>query len=194
MRLDHQMIYDLIEADAKVLDLGCGDGSLLAELVRDKHIVGQGVEMNESCIYECVEKGVNVFHSNLEEGLQGYPDASFDYVVLNQSLQQVKNITYVFQEALRVGKRVIVGIPNFAHFHARTRLFFLGKTPKTKSLPYDWSTTPNVRFMSLWDFRTFCKLNHIYILKAIALGKTHRIRLCPNLLALDGIFMLKKSN
>ena len=192
MRLDHKHIYRLIRAETNVLDLGCGDGALLADLIKGKNIKGQGVEMNEACIYECVEKGVDVFHSNIEEGLKGYPDASFDYVILNQSLQQVKNITFVFEEALRVGKQVIVGIPNFAHIHARLRLFFLGKTPKTKSLPYDWSTTPNVRFMSLWDFRTFCKLNQIKILAAVALGKKQTVKICPNMFALDGIFLLKK--
>lgn len=181
----------MIAPQSRVLDLGCGDGSLLALLEEKKQSRGQGVELSEACIYQCVEKGVSVFHSDIENGLQGYPDQSFDYVILNQSLQEVKNIGLVLNESLRVGNKAIVGIPNFAYADARLRLLFGGKAPVTASLPYTWSDTPNVRFMSLTDFKAFCLDHGFCIEKNIPIGTHRRVSIWPNLFAQNGLFMIK---
>ncbi|MDM7924832.1 MAG: methionine biosynthesis protein MetW [bacterium] len=192
MRLDHQTIADIIAPDARVLDLGCGDGELLSRLAAEKNVTGQGVEISEEAVYRCVEKGVSVFHSDIASGLEGFPDGSFDFAVLNQSLQEVRNIGFVLDEALRVARRAVIGLPNFAHVRARLTLFFRGRAPVTPSLPYDWSDSPNVRFMSMADFRSFCRRRGYRILKSEYLGVHGRVRLWPNLFALNGIFLIEK--
>ncbi|HDQ46015.1 MAG TPA: methionine biosynthesis protein MetW [bacterium] len=192
MRLDHQIIYDLIAPGSRVLDLGCGDGALLAALQQGKRVKGQGVELDESCIYLCVEKGVSVFHGDIGSGLSGYPDRSFDYVILNQSLQEVRNVRLLLEESLRVGNRVIVGFPNFAHYTARFTLMFRGHTPVTPSLPYDWSDTPNVRFMSISDFNQLCRRAGFRILSRHDLGARRPVRFLPNLFALTSLFVLTR--
>jgi methionine biosynthesis protein MetW len=192
MRLDHRTIAALIAPDTRVLDLGCGDGELLARLAADKNVRGQGVEISEEAVYRCVEKGVSVFHSDIASGLEGFPDLSFDYAILNQSLQEVRNIGFVLDEALRVAGRAVVGLPNFAHFRARFTLFFRGRAPVTPSLPYDWSDSPNVRFMSMADFRSFCRRRGYRILEARYLGAHSRVILWPNGLASSGIFLIER--
>lgn len=189
-RLDHRIIYNLIEPESRVLDLGCGDGTLLAALKKGKGIKGQGVELDEACIYLCVEKGVSVFHTDIEAGLDGYPDHSFDYVILNQSLQEVKGVRHLLEESLRVGKIVIVGFPNFAHWRARFRMMFYGRTPVTSLLPYEWSETPNLRFMSIRDFEVFCIQNGYRIISRHHFSNKSQVRLFPNFFALGSVFVL----
>jgi methionine biosynthesis protein MetW len=193
MRLDHGTIFDLIDPGSRVLDLGCGDGELLSRLAEGKGVRGQGVEISEQAVYKCVEKGVSVFHSDIASGLSGFPDQSFDAAILNQSLQEVRNIGFVLDESLRVCRRVVVGLPNFAHVRARWSLFFRGRAPVTPSLPYDWSDSPNVRFMSMADFRNFCRHRGFVILKAKYLGVRGRVSFWPNLFALNGIFLIEKN-
>ena len=164
-QLDHQIIYSIVKSDSRVLDLGCGEGELLYPLVRDKHIRAQGIELNDQSIQECVKKGLSVFHDDIESGLREFPDNAFDYVIMNQSMQEVKKVDCVIQEALRIGTQVIVGFPNFAHRTSRFSLFFRGKSPVTKSLPYLWYDTPNVRFLSITDFRDFCVEKNIRIVE-----------------------------
>lgn len=191
-RLDHKIIYSIIEPKSRVLDLGCGDGELLAKLVEGKNIKAQGIELNNKAIYKCVEKGLNVSHSNVDDGLKGYPDKSFDYVILNQSMQEAKKVDYVMEEALRVGEKVVVGFPNFAYLTARLRVFFKGKVPITPSLPYHWYSTPNLHFLSISDFRTFCLEKRITIIKAYYLGEKKTIQILPNLFALNAIFIIRR--
>jgi methionine biosynthesis protein MetW len=188
--LDHKIIYSLIEEGARVLDLGCGKGDLLYPLVRDKRIRAQGIELDEKAIRECVRKGLSVYHDDIENSLREFPDGSFDYVILNQSMQEVKNVDDVIREALRIGCKVIVGFPNFAHIGARLMLFLRGRTPVTGSLPYLWFDTPNVRFLSISDFRRFCEEKKIHIVGSHYLGKKREIYFLPNLLASDAVFVL----
>lgn len=193
LKLDHRVICDIIEPGSTVLDLGCGDGELLSLLSEKRNIKGQGIEIKEEAIYKCVERGLSVFHSNIDTGLSEYPDKSFDYVILNQSLQEAKNVIFVIDEALRVGKKVIIGFPNFAYVRARMRLFFKGKTPVTRSLPYRWYNTPNLHFLSISDFVDFCREKNIKIIKALYLGKNKAIKLLPNLFALNAVFVIKNA-
>ena len=191
VRLDYKVIYEIIEPGARVLDLGCGNGELIYFLAKEKNAKVQGIELSEEAIYRCVEKGLSVFHSDIDSGLMEYPDKSFDYVILNQSMQEVKKVEFVIKEAMRVGKKVIVGFPNFAYINARLRLFFSGKTPITVSLPYRWYNTPNLHFLSISDFKEYCAEKKIEILNAYYLGKKGIIKFFPNLLALNVVFVIK---
>jgi methionine biosynthesis protein MetW len=192
IRLDHSIIYSIIGTETRVLDLGCGEGDLLYPLVRDKQVLAQGIELDDKAIQECVKKGLSVFHDDIEHSLREYPDNCFDYVILNQSMQEVKNVDFVIHEALRIGSRVIVGFPNFAFIRSRFMLFIRGKAPITKSLPYLWFDTPNVRFLSIDDFRDFCAEKNIRIIEAHYLGERRIVHFWPNLLALNAIFVLAK--
>ena len=194
IKLDHQIIYSIIEPNSRVLDLGCGEGDLLYPLVRDKHIRAQGIELNDKAIQECVKKGLSVFQDDIENSLREYPDHSFDYVIMNQSMQEVRKVDLVIQEAMRIGNKVIVGFPNFAYIKSRLMLFFRGKSPITGSLPYLWFDTPNVRFLSITDFKNFCEEKNIRIVEAHYLGEKEIVHLCPNLLALNAIFVLTNNS
>lgn len=190
VRLDHRVIYEIVEPGSRVLDLGCGPGELIYFLAKEKNASVQGIELSEEAIYKCVEKGVSVFHSDIDSGLIEYPDKSFDYVILNQSMQEVKKVDFVIKEALRVGKKVIVGFPNFAYWPARLRLFLKGKAPITKSLPYHWYDTPNLHFLSISDFVDFCADKGIKVLHAYYLGKKGLVRFFPNFFALNVVFVV----
>jgi len=194
IHLDHRIIYSIIEPASRVLDLGCGEGDLLYPLVRDKQVRAQGIELNDKAIQECVKKGLSVFQDDIENSLREYPDNSFDYVILNQSMQEVKKVDYVIQEATRIGSKVIVGFPNFAHIKSRLMLFFRGKSPITGSLPYLWYDTPNVRFLSITDFKDFCARKNIRIVEAHYLGEKTIVRFLPNLFALNAVFVLTKNS
>lgn len=190
IRPDHQVIFDMIEPGSRVLDLGCGTGDLLQLVARDKDARVQGIELDENAIYECVKNGLSVCQSDIESGLAEYPDGSFDYVILNQSLQEIRKVFFLLREALRVGNRVIVGFPNFAYINARVCLGLGGKAPMTPSLPYRWYDTPNVRFLSISDFRSFCAEKGFAVRKACFLNGERTITFWPNLRALGAIFLL----
>ncbi len=192
MKLDYRIISDIIEPGAKVLDLGCGGGDLINYLREIKNAQVQGIELDESEIYRCVEKGLSVFHGDIDDGLKSYPDKTFDYVILNQSLQEMINIDYVVAEALRVGKKVIIGFPNFAQLGPRFKFFFGGRAPVTKNLPYSWHDSPNIRFFSIKDFRDYCKEKGIRILRAYFLGLKEKVVFLPNLFAANAIFVVTK--
>ena len=192
IRLDHRIILELIKPRASVLDLGCGSGELLYVLIKEKNIRGQGIEINDSAISKCAAKGLNVFHGVIDSELAEYKDNSFDYIVLNQSLQQVRHVEAVLKDALRVGKKVIVGFPNFAYYKSRLQIFFSGKTPVTGALPFQWCETPNLHFLSISDFMIYCRLRKIKIERSIYLNKDKRIKFYPNLFAQTGIFLVSK--
>jgi methionine biosynthesis protein MetW len=182
----------MIGEGAAVLDLGCGDGTLMSLLVREKHARVQGIELDDEAVHRCVEKGLTVFQGDIERGLADYPDGTFDDVILNQSLQEVRNVGFIIEESLRVGQRVIVGFPNFAHIGCRWTLFFRGKTPVTRSLPYSWDETPNVRFLTIRDFEDFCWSNGLRVLATAYLGVRRTLTCCPNLFARNAIYVLSR--
>lgn len=185
-------MLELVTRSSSVLDLGCGTGDLLALLVKEKDVKAQGIEIDDKAIFECVAKGLSVFHDDIDTGLPEYGDKSFDFVILNQSIQQVKKPDMVLREAMRVGKKVIVGIPNFTYLTARLQIFFEGRVPVTPSLPYEWHDTPNLHFLSLLDFSEYCRKRNIIIERSIYLGQKGRVSLFPNLFAQIGIFVISE--
>lgn len=192
IRLDYRAILDIVRPGSSVLDLGCGDGTLLSLLVEERNVRGQGIEIDEKAIYQCVGNGLSVFHGDVDSGLSEYPEMSFDYVILNQSFQQVKNPDTVLGEAMRVGKEVIVGVPNFANVSARWQLGVTGRAPVTASLPYQWYNTPNTHFFSISDFKTYCRDRNIKVKKMVFISGNRIIYLLPNLFADLGIFLIAK--
>jgi len=192
MKPDHQIIVDIVKEGAHVLDLGCGNGELLSLLRQHKNARVQGIELDEEQMHLCVENGLTVLQGDIESGLADYPDRSFDYVILNQIMQEIKKADYVIQESLRLGQKVIVGFPNFAHLSARLTMFFSGKTPINEALPYYWFETPNIRFLTIRDFIDYCTKKSIKIEQQYYLGVKGRIHHLPNLFAQNAIFVITK--
>jgi methionine biosynthesis protein MetW len=190
--IEHKVISEWTQSGASVLDLGCGDGELMSLLIRTKQVHAQGVELSEDAVHRCVAAGLSVFQQDIDTGLTEYADNSVDYVILNQTLQQVKKPDFVIKEALRVGKKVIVGFPNFCHITGRFQIFFGGKVPVSSSLPYEWYDTPNLHFLSIVDFRGYCRKNRITIEIAAFISKNGLVRILPNLFGEVGLFLLSK--
>lgn len=189
-RIDHRIIYGLVEPGSTVLDLGCGNGDLLARLRDGKKVKGQGIELKQSAIFQCVEKGLRAFQLDFDSGLSSFPDKSFDYVVMNQSMQEVIHLEFVLTEAIRVGKKVVVGFPNFAHIRARVQLFLKGKTPVTNALPHYWYNTPNLHFLTVSDFNQYTVDNKIDVLSRSYYTGQSVVRFKPNLFAMNAIFVI----
>jgi methionine biosynthesis protein MetW len=196
-RIDHSVILDLIPAGTKVLDLGCGDGSLLEKLVRMKGVTGRGIEISEEGVHACIAKGLTVLQGDIDEGLRDYPDRSFDYVILNQTIQAVKKPDMVLAEMLRVGGKGVVGIPNFGFWRMRLYLLLKGRMPKTEFLPYEWYDTPNIHFCSILDFEEYCAAKELRVEKRLYLATDRGGRVLkgvrPNLFAESAVFLLSRS-
>jgi len=192
-RWDHLFIVDVVSPGARVLDLGCGRGTLLKMLMDRKKVRGTGIEIVEDKVYDAVAKGVTVYHGDFNEGLGYYPDGSFDYVILSQTLQEAKETVTVLNEALRVGRYVVASFPNFGHWRARWQLLVKGRAPVTESLPYQWYDTPNVHSLTIKDFRIFTREQGIRIVREFFVGVRRPLRWWPNLRAAYGVFLLEKS-
>ena len=200
MRFDLQVIASWIEPEAKVLDLGCRTGSLLDYMRHEKNTKGTGIEIDEDAAGQAIAKGLSVIHGDIYEEIEDYPDNVFDYVILSQTLQQVYDPEMLIREMLRVGKRCIVSFPNFTHLKNRFQMFFTGRAPVSKELPYEWYNTPNIRVIPITDFRRFCDNMHVPIVKEVALLTHHHdtkgrvVTILPNLLATFGVFMLGQAD
>jgi methionine biosynthesis protein MetW len=162
-RTDRDMILTLVPAGSRVLDLGCGDCGLLKELVAKKNIRGTGLDIDGMQLVDGLADGLDVFQGDLDEGLADFPDGAYDCVILNQTLQVVKNPLLVLNEMLRIGRYGIVGFPNFAQWQLRRGIFFGGRAPKSPALPFEWYDTPNIRVLSIKDFFDFCRIHRIEI-------------------------------
>ena len=189
IRVDYEVIESLIEPNSSVLDIGCGDGGLLVDLMADKNIKGEGIELDQDLVLACVNRGLPIIQHDVEQGLENYGDKSYDYVVLSQTVQTVKDPDKVFAELLRVGRKVIVSFPNFAHWRCRAQLFLGGKAPVTRQLPFDWYNSPNIHCLSLKDFDRFCKKLGVKVERKIPLTK---IGFAPNLFAEQVIYVTSK--
>jgi len=198
IRFDLQIIASWIEPSSRVLDLGCGEGHLLRYLKENKQVIGTGIERIEAKVANCIEKGLSVLQGDINEEISDYPDDTFDYVILSQTLQQVYEPATLLQNILRIGKRGIVSFLNFSHWAVRLQLLLSGYAPVTRQLPFEWYDTPNIRVITLQDFRKFSREVDFDILREAAIntnghsGKGNRVSLLSNLRATYGIFLIGK--
>lgn len=184
-RADLSAIAEWIERGSDVLDLGCGDGSLLHYLKTEKDVHGVGVEISIDRMLGCVEKGIPVVEHDLNSRFEFLPDRSFDYVILSQTIQEVLNPDLLMEEMLRVGRYALVSFPNFGYIRVRMNLLASGRMPKSRSLPFEWYNTPNIHLLTLKDFKDFCGARGIKIHRMLFIRKNqvlHRM-LMPNLYA-----------
>lgn len=197
LHANYNHIVPLIENGAKVLDLGCGDGTLLKKLIDEKNVHGKGIEINQENVIEALHKGLSIIQGDIDEGLEDFADNEMDYVILNQTLQSTQNPDFVIKEMLRVGKHAVVSFPNFAYWRIRFYLLFKGKMPKSKMLPFEWYDTPNIHLLTVRDFFDYCEKRDIKISKSILTrrGKVVKSRLrrsFADIFAEEVIFVIHK--
>ena len=195
IREDLELISSWVEKDSRVLDLGCGDGSLLKMLKKQKNIMGYGVDYDISQIKLSLDNEINVMQFDLNDGLNNFKNNTFDYVILAQSLQEIKNPETLLKEMLRIGEEVIISFPNMGHWSSRFQLFVGGKMPVTNELPYRWHDTPNIHLYTIFDFENFCKENNFVIVKSSitsdSLVDNLMIKMLPNLFGKVALFRIK---
>jgi methionine biosynthesis protein MetW len=198
MRFDLQVIASWIEPGSRVLDLGCGHGDLLEYLKKHKQIKGTGIEFSEEKVAKCIERGLTVLQGDFRKEVCDYPEGRFDVVVLSQTLQQIRDPKELLNDLLWIGKRVIVSFPNFAHWSARLQILFTGMAPITDQLPYEWYNTPNIRVISIRDFKRFLRISGVRTVREVAINTHHHdfkgniVRSFKNLRATYGIMMVER--
>ncbi len=193
-RVDYELISSLIDTKSKVLDVGCGDGELLSRLIAEKDVTGEGIELDQDLVIHCLQRGISVIHRDIDKGLGEYATDSFDYAILSQTLQTVKEPEVVFKDLLRIAKKVIVSFPNFGHWKCRMQLLAKGRAPRTKLLPFRWHNSPNIHSLTLQDFDNFCSELGAKVEKKIPISKSSLtpVKLAPNLLAEQAVYLTSK--
>ena len=178
MKKEFKVIANLLPKNVRVLDVGCGDGSLMSHLIKEKNIEARGLELKKENVTKCIYKGLPVIEGNAETELHQFPNQSFDFVILSQTLQAFYNPEKVLKDLLRIGKSVIISIPNFGYWKVRTSLLFFGKMPVTKTLPNSWYNTPNLHMCTIKDLFHFCLEKNIKIKRAVGVNedKTSEIK------------------
>lgn len=200
IRFDLQIVASWIEPGSKVLDLGCGEGDLLYYLKKHKQVDGAGIERVEAKVAKCIGKGLSVLQGDINKEILDYPDDTFDYVILSQTLQQVYEPDNLIQSLLRIGKKGIVSFPNFSHWGVRLQLLATGYAPITRQLPYEWYDTPNIRVITIKDFGKFSREVGFKILQEVAINTNSHdrhgniVKFLPNLRATYGIFLIGRGN
>ncbi|HYO82294.1 MAG TPA: methionine biosynthesis protein MetW [Bryobacteraceae bacterium] len=191
-RSDYAIISELIPPGTRVLDLGCGEGELLAWLQEHKRVDARGVELSGARVQRAIARGVSVYQGDIDQGLADYPDGAFDYVILSQTLQEVRSPLKVLREMLRVGRRAIVAFPNFGHWSVRLSHLWSGRAPQTKLFPHSWYDSPNIHFLTVDDFASLAKQERWVVEKSIFLSRNRRVQLMPNLSAETAVFLVRR--
>jgi methionine biosynthesis protein MetW len=191
LRPDYAAIAARVKPGARVLDLGCGDGSLLRFLTEERGIAGYGVEIDDRNVLACVQNGVNVIQRDLEAGLSVFESGSFDFVILSQTLQAMRHTETIVREMLRVGREGIATFPNFGYWRHRLQVM-LGRMPVSPDLPYQWFDTPNVHLCTIDDFETFCHQHGVHILERVVLNQGQPVSVLPNLLGSLAVFRFER--
>ena len=191
-RADFAAIANWVKSGARVLDLGCGDGTLLNFLAERRDTIGYGVEIDDEGILACVRNSVNVIQGDLERGLSGFADGSFDYVILSQTLQAVRSSDRIVREMLRVGRQGIVTFPNFGYWRNRLQVMG-GNMPQSDNLPYAWFDTPNIHLCTITDFESFCRSHGVRILERIVMRRGKMVTLAPNLLGSLAVYRFERA-
>ncbi len=192
VRPDFDVVTNWVSQGASVLDLGCGDGELLARLQRERGSIGYGVEIEDTAVLACLNRGLNVLQGNIESGLNLFDDGAFDVVILSQTLQATRHTEALVREVLRVGKSAIVTLPNFGHWSVRWQLGVGGRMPVSKRLPYQWYDTPNVHFSTITDFDVFCADKGIIVERRAALAGGRAVTFLPNVRGETAVFQIRK--
>ncbi len=190
-RSDFAIIGELIAPGTKVLDLGCGDGELLAWLAENKNVEARGVEISGPKVQRAIARGVSVYQGDIDQGLADYPDGIFDYVILSQTLQESHWPLRVLREMLRVGRRGIVAFPNFGHWTVRLAHLWTGRAPQTRLFPYEWYDSPNIHFLTIDDFEALAAREKWIVERRMFLSGNRTITLRPNLFAELAVFMIQ---
>ena len=198
IRADLQLIADMIEPGARVLDIGCGDGALLEHLVYVKQVTGRGIELSQNGVNACVSQGLSVIQGDADTDLTDYPAGAFDYAILSQTLQATHDPRHVLEQLVRIGRRAVVSFPNFGHWRSRLYLLCRGRMPVTAALPVSWYETPNIHFCTIRDFSALCAEVGVTVERSLSLDAGGRaapqqsLRLA-NLLGQSGLFLLRKA-
>lgn len=191
-RSDYAIISELIQPDTRVLDLGCGDGELLAWLQQHKNVEARGVERNGALVQRAIARGVSVYQGDIDHGLDDYPDGVFDYIILSQTLQEVREPLAVLRDMLRVGRRVVVAFPNFGHWRVRLAHLWSGRAPRTRLFPHAWYDSPNIHFLTVDDFEELARDQHWIIERRLFLSGNRRVQALPNLTAETAVFLIRR--
>jgi methionine biosynthesis protein MetW len=192
-RRDFAIISELVEPSTTVLDLGCGEGELLAWLKDNKNVEGRGVELTGNRVQKAIARGVSVYQGDLETALDDYPSQVFDYVILSQTLQETRDPLRVLRGMLRVGRRAIVAFPNYGHYSVRLSTLRSGRAPKTALFPYDWWNSPNIHFFTVLDFEELARHEKWSVERRIFLAGQRQVQLFPNLTAEIAVFLVRGS-
>ena len=198
LRIDLKLIADMVEPSCRILDVGCGDGSLLEYLSQEKGVDGRGIELSMDGVNACVSQGLSVIQGDADTDLFNYPDHAFDFVILAQTLQATRAPKEVLENLLRIGRRAIVSLPNFGYWRVRLSLALQGRMPHTKTLPHNWYDTPNIHFCTIRDFVDLCDELEIVIENSFSLdsmGRGKHVRngyFCANLMGEQGVFLLSR--